>query len=87
MIHPASGYQQSAALSTVKDSQTLMTTPPKGTNLQEVSQKTYQAVVLKLPSSYFQLQSIFQAVEASMTVSFSIFDLVGDFEEHFDYKY
>ena len=39
------------------------------------------------PSSYFQLQSIFQAVEASMTVSFSIFDLVGDFEEHFDCKY
>ena len=64
-----------------------MTTPLKETNLQEVSQKTYQAVALKLPSSYFQLQSIFQAVEASMTVSFSIFDLAGDFEEHFDCKY
>ena len=64
----------------------------KGTNLQEASQKTYQAVALKLPSSIFPTPEYFpssadQAVEASMTVSCSIFDLVGDFEEHFDCIY
>ena len=36
-----------------------MTTPPKGTTLQEVSQKTYQAVASKLPFLLFPTPEYF----------------------------
>ena len=55
--------------------------------LKNISDYCVKTSFLLFPTPEYFPSSADQAVEASMTVSCSIFDLVGDFEEHFDCKY